>query len=318
MRKISFDQRIRIGITEKNQNPYWDMVNAGWQDAAASLGMDLLIEAPESEDIDEQLAIMNRQLDDGVDALAFVATRSDTFDAVVAKAHAMGVPVVAFDLDAPDSGRLMFVGMPGIREVGRAVGDFLAKQIPAGATVIAQTGSDHAPGAAAKLAGFLESMSARGNRTIVGDSDGEDIGRSLAIADRLLAENPDAAGMFGVYGYHPVVQAQAARTAGRAAELTIVGFDMLPETVDLIEQGSVSASVWIQEYYFGYFTAVAANNLVRLGSTDVLRLYGMDPDRPQGNTVYPPVAFFTKENIEDFRRFADAKSLDSRTALTAI
>ncbi|MBF8192598.1 hypothetical protein ITP53_44345 [Nonomuraea sp. K274] len=44
-------RQVRIGVTEKNRNPYWDMVNAGWLDAAAKLDLSVEIAAPESEDI---------------------------------------------------------------------------------------------------------------------------------------------------------------------------------------------------------------------------------------------------------------------------
>jgi ribose transport system substrate-binding protein len=312
---VPFERRIRVGVTEKNRNPYWDMVNAGWHDAAEALGLDLLIESPEGEDIDEQLAIMRRQLDDGVDALAFVATRSDAFDGIVAEAESRGVAVVAFDLDAPNSGRFAFVGMPGLYESGVQLGEFLHARIPAGSTVIAQTGSDHAPGAGNKLRGFLDAMARLGHPVAVGESDGEDVERSVAIASRLLAENPDAAGAFGVYGYHPIVQARAVERAGRAGGIVIVGYDMLPETVGLLERGAVATSVWIQEYYFGFHAAQFVASIVRLGP-ESLRAYGMDPDDRAGNAYYPPFRFFTPETVGEFAAFRDAKALGARTAAT--
>lgn len=308
---------VRVGVTEKNRHPYWDMVNAGWGDAAEAFGLELRIDAPPSEDVEAQVRLARDQLDAGVDVLAFVATAAGAFDEVVAEANRRGVPALAFDLDAPTSGRLAFVGMPQIRTVGEQVGDVLAARIPPGSTVVAQTGSDHAPGAAAKLAGFLDSMRRHGHPVVVGESDGEDVAVSLRVARRLLAEHPEAAGMYGVYGYHPVVQARAAELAGRT-DLAIVGFDMLPETVDLIEQGAVACSVWIQEYYFGYYSGVLAATIGRAGSADVLRAFGMSPTDLPGNAIYPPVAFYTQEDVAQYREFAAAKSLGTRTSVTTV
>ncbi len=308
---------VRVGITEKNRNPYWDMVNAGWSDAAEAFGLQLQIDAPPSEDVGAQLDLMRRQLDDGVDVLAFVATRADAFDDVVADAARRGVPAIAFDLDAPTSGRLTFVGMPQIQEVGRQLGDVLAELIPAQSTVIAQTGSDRAPGAVAKMVGFLDSMDRHGHRVVVGESDGEDVARSLEIAQDLLRAHPEAAGLYGVYGYHPIVQARAAQLAGRS-DLRIVGFDMLPETVGLIEQGSVACSVWIQEYCFGYYSAVLANAIARAGDRAVLRAFGMDPTNLPGNALYPSVAFITRATVADYRAFEESKALRTRTAGTTL
>lgn len=307
---------VRVGITEKNANPYWDMVNAGWADGAQALGLELRIDAPEREDVDAQLRLMRRQLEDGVDLLAFVATRPDAFDGIVAEAAARGVPALAFDLDAPTSGRLAFVGMPEIRDAARQLGELLADRIPAGATVIAQTGSRQAPGAVAKLTGFLDVMSDLGHPVVVADSDDEDVPRSQQVARDLLGAHPEAAGMFGVYGYHPIVQAHAAQALGRR-DVQIVGFDMLPETVNLLEQGTVACSVWIQEYYFGLYSAVLANALARIGS-DVLGAFGMDPAYPPRNTLCPPVAFITRETVGRYRDFETSKSLRTRTAPTAV
>lgn len=295
---------VRIGITEKNRNLYWDMVNAGWYDAARRLDLDLRIDAPGNEDIDAQVAMMRAQLDSGVDALAFVATRTDAFDDVVAEAHDRDVPVVAFDLDAPASGRLLFVGMEPPEQAGRRAGAQMAELIGDGATVIVQTGSEQAPGAVGKRAGFEAVMADHGITVVDAPSDGEDAAVAFAIARSLLIAHPEAAGIFGVYGYHPILQARAVDAVGRAGSVSIVGFDMLPQTVDLVAAGSVAASTWIREYYFGYYAAAAISDLVRLGTTDALTMRGMDAERPAGNVFVPPPVTYTKDTIGEFREWS--------------
>jgi ribose transport system substrate-binding protein len=301
---------VRIGITEKNQNPYWEMVNAGWRAAAARLDLTLRFDAPPSEDVGAQLALMREQLASGVDALAFVATRTDAFDPVIAEARERGVPVVAFDLDAPNSGRLLFIGMEPPEQAGRRAGQQMAALVGDGATVLVQTGSDEAPGAVGKRAGFGAVMAEHDITVIEAPSDGEDPVRAYETARALLLAYPQASGVFGVYGYHPIAQARAVEAVGRAGAVTIVGFDMLPETVDLVQAGAVASSTWIREYYFGYYTAAAISDLVRLGVDEALTMRGMKPERLAGNVFIPPPVTFTKDTIGQFRDWSRRVDLE--------
>lgn len=303
---------VRVGVTEKNRDPYWDMVNAGWHDAASRLDLSLRIDAPEKEDVQAQIAMMRAQLESGVDALAFVATRTDAFDALVAEAGERGVPVVAFDLDAPDSGRLLFVGMEPPVAAGRRLGAQMAERVGDGATVIVQTGSQRAPGAIGKRAGFLAVLAEHGITAISAPNDGEDPDRAFEIAVELLRAHPEATGIFGGYGYHPIAQARAVEAAGRTGQMTIVGFDMLAPTVDLVAAGTVAASTWIREYYFGFYAAAAISDLVRLGVADALAIRGMSPEHLAGNTFVPRPTTYTKDTIEEFRAWSRRSDLTTR------
>ncbi|MEU4477755.1 substrate-binding domain-containing protein [Micromonospora sp. NPDC023966] len=307
---------LRVGITEKNRNPYWDMVNAGWRDAADRLALDLAIDAPTHEDVDAQVAMMRAQLNSGVDALAFVATRVDAFDEIVSEATGRGVPVVAFDLDAPRSGRLCFVGMETPERAGRRVGEQMAALVGPGATVIVQTGSAKAPGAVGKRTGFHAVMAEHGIRVVDAPSDGEDAVCAFETARELLDRNPETTGMFGVYGYHPIVQARAVEALGRRGRVAVVGFDMLPETVALLADGAVAASTWIQEYYFGFYAAAAISDLVRLGVPEALTLRGMDPDERAGNVFVLPSVTYTPETVGQFKTWFERVDLAPRTAPT--
>ncbi|MET7990827.1 substrate-binding domain-containing protein [Amycolatopsis sp. NPDC005232] len=312
-----WNRRLTIAVIEKNRGPYWDMVNAGWRDAAERWGLDVVFEAPAYESVDDQVDAMRRHLAKGVDGLAFVATRESAFDTVVAEATGAGVPVVTFDLDAPGCGRALYVGMPTPVELGRQAGRLLAQRVPAGARVLAQTGSTNAHGAAGKLRGFREAMAEAGIEVVGGDDDGEHIDVAAANVRRLLAEYPDVAGCYGVYGYHAAVQAAAVEDAGRAGEVAIVGNDMLPETAAAIRRGSVFASIWIREYYFGYYAAAAIALAARLGTTDALTLLGFAPMGLEGNQRRLQPQVITVDNLAEFEQWARARGVFERTAATA-
>jgi ABC-type sugar transport system substrate-binding protein len=306
-----------IGITEKNRNPYWDMVNAGWADAAQELGVRLRIEAPENEDAVAQAALMRRQLAEGASALAFVGTDPAVLGPVVAEARLAGIPVAAFDLDAPDSGRLFFVGMERPVDAGRRAGYLMIERVPEKSTVIVQTGSDRAPGAVGKKEGFIEVARLGGLTVVETSNDHEDAAQARSIAESALAAHPGAKGIFGVYGYHPIAQAQALNNVGRD-DVTVVGFDMLPETVDLIATGRVACSIWIQEYQFGFQTAVELARVLREGPRGALSAMGMSALNLPSNVRTPDPITYTKENIQEFIDWSRAHSITTRTAATTL
>jgi len=308
---------LTIGVAEKNRNPYWDMVNAGWSDAAERLDLSVNITAPESENAEEQAELMRAHLDAGVDALAFVGTNPAMFEPIVADAARRGIPVVAFDLDAPTSGRALFVGMERPLDAGRRAGRNAAAVLEPGATVLVQTGSDRAPGAVGKKAGFLEVMAEQGFRVVELENDHEDAVLARETAEAALAAHPEAACLFGVYGYHPVSQAAAVRSLGRVGEVKVVGFDMLPETVHLIESGEVTSSIWIQEYQFGYLAAAAIADLVRLGTEEALTLFGMSFEHRENNIRVPTPITYSKENIHEFVSWSRQRAIAERTTATA-
>ncbi|MDR0627092.1 MAG: hypothetical protein LBG11_07515, partial [Bifidobacteriaceae bacterium] len=76
-------------------------------------------------------------------------------------------------------------------------------------------------------------------------------------------------------------------------------WDALPETITLLESGRIDATVWIKEYYFGYYAAAAVSNIVRLGQTDALQLMGLSPHDLPANRICPAVEVITPKTVRD-------------------
>ncbi len=310
------EARFTVGVTEKNLNPYWDMVNAGFHDAGVRLGLSIRIAAPAYEDIDAQVAATLSHLEEGVDAIAFVASAKGAFTDACDLARKRSVPVLAVDLDDPDTGRLLYIGTEKPYELGRAAAKVMLANIDerAGGPVIVQTGSTQAPGAVGKLKGFVDTLRQAGVTTVGGDDDGEYLDRALDNARALLSAHPEAIGLYGVYAYHPIVQATALQERGETGRVPIVGFDMLPETAALIRERAVTASIWIREYYFGYLTAAAVFNALALGEQAALDLTGLAAGPPEERTLRLPTEVIDVNSVEAFIAWSRNLGLDERTA----
>ena len=290
---------LRIGVVEKNQNPYWDRINAGWQHAASALNMNLNIRAPKHENIDEQRSLIREQLSSGVDALAFVASDPNGFDDLVSEALKAEIPTITFDLDAPNSGRSYFIGMESPCDAGHRAGKEMVKHIPRGSNVIVQTGSAVAQGAIGKRKGFLEIMAEHEISVIETAIDNEDNNQAYESLKEALSATPDVAGLFGGYGYHAGIQAKVAQELHVSP--VIIGYDLLPDTIAGIENGAITMSFWIQEYCFGLFGGAMLSDACRLGLDTALKIRGMDTIHLAQNANVPKPVAVTTDNITDIR-----------------
>lgn len=290
----------RIGVVEKNRAEYWDRLNHGLLQAARRRGFEATISAPEFEDVEAQRQLMIEQLDSGVDALLFVATHPEAFADVVERALEGGVPVLTMDLDGYHSSRLFHVGTYPFDELGRAAAETLLPLLRTDGPVIAQAGST-APGAAGKLAGFVKHMECVGRRVVLLPPDHERLDEADRNFRAALETYPHVAGVYGVYAYHPIVQAEVLRESGREpGAVPVVGFDMLAGTVEGLRQGMISASIWIREHGIGGAAAVVADLFASLPWDQAMTVLGGDLQDRADNVRRLPVSTFTPENVEAY------------------
>lgn len=315
---VSRLRTVRVGIVEKNRHSFWDGENAGWRDAGARLGLEVSVLAPVQENLDEQRAMMRRHLDDGVDVLGFVGIYPDAFDDIVAEATSCGVPCVCFDLDAPRSGRKLYVGMNDPYAMGRWAGEKVLALLPSGpCTIGVLTGSEKACGAVGKMNGFVDVMEGNGHVIVGGANDFEDVALCRKNCQELLDEHPDVDVLYGVYSYHTAIQGECVKGRRQAKKPIIFGWDVLPETIDLLQEGVVDMAVWIKEYYFGYYAAAAATNLARIGVDEALEVMGMDPVNLEGNTICPEAQAITPDTVGEYIEWRRSHGLEERlTRLT--
>lgn len=292
-----------LAFVEKSRGEYWDRLNAGARHAALRRGIDVRIDAPTVIDVPNQRRMVASALDSGVDALVLVASDPLAFAPEIDRALDSGVPVLTMDLDGYLDRRLFYVGTLPFAELGRMAAEELLARLEHDGPVIAQAGSN-APGAAGKLQGFLDRMAESGTPTVVIEADFEHPDLAYERVLSALSATPDVAGLYGVYAYHPTVQARAVEAAGRRpGSLPIVGFDMTDETTVRISDGSIAASIWIAEYKIGAAATAAAELFCSLPWDEALDVLGGSLDDRRGNVRRLPVTCFSKENIADYSRW---------------
>ena len=110
-----------VVITHATAVPFFVPVRKGAEDAGRLLGADVTYTGPAGFDIQRQVEFMKSAIAQRADGIACTLPDPTAFNDVVAEAMAKGIPVIAINADAPDPGRLAYVGQ-GNYEAGRSMG----------------------------------------------------------------------------------------------------------------------------------------------------------------------------------------------------
>lgn len=159
--------------------------------------------------------------------------------------------------------RFPFVGQKDSYRDGYDLADFLAKQIGDTGKVGILSGSLTAQDHIRRIQGFKAAMAKHPNVKIVFEQpDNDDLDRAVQLTEDALQAHPDMVRMFGCNASNSIGAARAVQNAGKAGKVKIVGLDDLPETVQFIKDGVITAVMaqcqWEQGYWAVQY-AVARN-----------------------------------------------------------
>jgi len=102
---------LEIALVDMNVvNPFHAKLKAGVDAAAEELGVNAYITGATGWDIDAQINIIENMITKGVDGLSVVVIDIPALTPLIQRALDAGIPTTCFNVDAPDSGRLSFVG----------------------------------------------------------------------------------------------------------------------------------------------------------------------------------------------------------------
>lgn len=239
----SKDERLFVFLPKGLDNPYWDAARKGMESEMAKRGVHAEFLGPEVSDAAKQVAIIESVIARNPAAIAISPNDPATVQDVIAKATAAGIKVITWDADAPDSQRLMYIGTDNVA-AGATAGEELAKAVGSKGKVAILTGSLTALNAQQRVQGFREAMKKYPDIEIVAEEPtDDDAAKSLSIAESLLQAHPDLAGFYGVTGSGVPGAAGAVKQANLCGKVKVVGFDVVPQGIELMRDGCVDALI---------------------------------------------------------------------------
>jgi ribose transport system substrate-binding protein len=273
-------------------HPWYEAVEAGAKQAAEEfkaqgITINISFDAPAQADVVEHAqkieSVVSRKPD--VIAVAVLDEASDA--AVIDDAINAGVKIITFDTDAPNSKRLMYVGHDKNEADGATLAKLLAEKMNYEGEVAILAGSLSAPNHSQRVAGFKKEMENYPNIKIVAEqADDDDLEKAVSLAENILQAHPNVKGFFGSNASNPIGIARAVKDSGKAGDVFIVGMDDLPETIQFIEEGVITATVVQNVSDIGY-------NAVKY-MVDIMQGKEVPDEHPTGAYVV------TKDNLDEY------------------
>lgn len=246
---VKYDYHFVL-ISEEEDNPYWRLIEKGARDAAEKNNVYLEYLGPKQVDNSEQLKYMDQSIAGNVDGLIAQGITSKRFDQLVNKAFEKGIPFVTVDTDAPESDRAFYVGSDNYR-AGVLAGEALIKGTQGEQNVGIVTGRLDSSSQQLRIRGFKDTIQQNRRMEVVAIKE-SNITKSGAVQATydLLREHPDVTAFYGTSALDGTGISQVVNQL--QLDPTIISFDILPQTIKLLEKGSIDATVAQYPYEMGY------------------------------------------------------------------
>lgn len=305
-------KRHSVAFVTNQIADFWKIAEAGANDAAQEFDVDVDVVMPP-----EATAVVQKQkvedlLTSGVQAIAISPLDADN-QVEWLNEIAEKVPLITHDSDAPQSERLMYIGMDNYAG-GRACGDLVVKALPDGGKVLLTIGRLEQDNSKYRRQGVIDVLLGR-DRTAAyyqeqpdawDPTDGEIAGDKYTIvatvtdqgkpevalskAEDALNTYTELNAMVGLFEYNPPALYQALKKAGKLGQIQLVGFDENDVTLQAIKDGECIGTVVQNPYMYGYESVRVLNEILN-GNEDVI---------PDSKYIDIPPRSITKENVDEY------------------
>ncbi len=247
-------QNERYVFVATNINiPYWQQARSGFMDCAHRLsGAKVEFVGPSRYAPDDELKAFQDAVGTHPAGILISPAQPDLFKDAIDGAIAAGTPVISVDSDSPHSRRVLFIGTDNYR-AGFESGSTMASILNGhgGLVVIKITGQDNQEERARGVRDALKKYP----EMIVG-AEVNDSGDSQAAGDAVagvIQNGGHPAGIICLEASCGPGVAKAFDRLGLAGKIPIVAMDANPETLTLIGQGYIHATVAQKPYTMGYY-----------------------------------------------------------------
>ncbi|MGI6149378.1 MAG: substrate-binding domain-containing protein [Firmicutes bacterium] len=251
-----------VVITHSATIDFWIPLVKGAQDAAAMINaFDPEVEitvrhtGPSLFNVAEQVNIMENVIQAGVDGIISTMPDPTAFDAPVQRALDAGIPVIATNADAgPDNPRMAYVGQSDFSAGQTLARNLIALIGTSGKIAIGIEDLGHTS-LQQRLAGVLDVLDQTDIDYTILQTTG-DLTQGAAMFETYLIANPDAKAIISVDANtqaHGVV----IQNLGLEGKVVSAGWDLVPTTLDNIQQGLTAFTIDQQPYVQGFYPVLA-------------------------------------------------------------
>jgi ribose transport system substrate-binding protein len=243
-----------VMVTFQSGIEYWRSSLKGFEDAAQALNVSIEYRGATQYDVHEQITVLEQVIAKNPAGIAISAIDPYELSDTINKAVDAGIPVVLFDSGAVDSKAYSFLGTNNYN-AGVTAAHEMAKFLNEEGEVAVVT----LPGQLnhqERTKGFQDTiMIDYPNIRIVTVRDGK--GERLTSRETtevIIEEFPNISGIFATEANGGVGVAEAVRLQKKTDEVAIISFDTDKQTLDLIENEMISATLAQGTWNMGYWS----------------------------------------------------------------
>ncbi|MDO7907147.1 substrate-binding domain-containing protein [Paenibacillus sp. JX-17] len=243
-----------VMVTFQSGLEYWKSCLKGFEDGAEKLGVSVEYRGATQYDVQEQMTVLEQIIAKKPAGIALSAIDPAALTPMIDKAVAAGIPVVLFDADAPGSRAYSFLGTNNYN-AGVTAAEKMAQLTSREGQVAIIT----LPGMQnhdERTKGFEDTVHERyPAMKVVKVADGKGDARvSRHEVEKLLKAYPDLAGIFVTEATGGTGVGEAAKAVPRSNPLKIISFDTNKGTLDMIGDGTISATMAQGTWNMGYWS----------------------------------------------------------------
>jgi ribose transport system substrate-binding protein len=243
-----------VMVTFQAGMDYWKKGLKGFEDAAKALNVSVEYRGATQYDANEENTVLEQVIAKKPAGIAVSAINPDALTSTINKAVEAGIPIVLFDSNAKGSKAGTFLGTDN-----RSAGATAARQL---GELLGGSGSVAIITQPAQLNhqertnGFIETIGSSYPRIKVvaienGKGDQEESGQA---ARRLLQQYPELNGIFATEANGGIGVGNALIQAGKTDKIKVIGFDTDKGTLDMVKNGTLSATLAQGTWNMGYWS----------------------------------------------------------------
>jgi simple sugar transport system substrate-binding protein len=279
-----------VFVNHVTTNPFFVPTQYGIQDACALVGCKYQWTGSENSIVAEMVDKMNAAIAAKADGIAVAIIDPMAFNDPVERALSAGIPVVAYNADAPASSnnaRLAYIGQD-LFQSGVQVGKRIASLVPSGDIVgfIATPGTLNIQ---PRIDGIKSVLSAMPSISFVEIATGAAVNDELSRIEAYYLGHQNLKGMVAVDAGSTQGTAQIMEKYGLAAKgVHAGGYDLLPKTLQEIQGGNLDFTIDQQPYLQGFIPVMQ------------LFLYKLSGGLQQPSNTNTGLLFVTKNNVGSY------------------
>jgi simple sugar transport system substrate-binding protein len=241
-----------VVVNHVTTNPFFVPTQYGIADACKLLGCSYTWTGSESSNVNQMINALNSAVSSGADGIAVALIDLHAFNAPVEAALKAGIPVVAYNADAPTNKRLSYIWQD-LHLAGEKMGQRIVAAVKSGdvALFIATPGSANLQ---PRIEGAEAAIKASGAPISIHTvATGAAVPGELSTIEAYWVGHTSTKGMYAVDGGSTESLARVMQKLGLPAKgVKAGGFDLTEGTQKLLKEGNIEFTIDQQPYQQGF------------------------------------------------------------------